>query len=311
MNRFTKYALTLAITAGCVACKAQELQTSFYVLGQPNQFQLFMSGDAGNDIYATRDMKNRVVFIHLTSGDGSCSPGAILNTPYYEAREAGTRKAIQLMATYEHTPGGQDWPLWFDVWEHRANTENLSFNGHSIQRKQYKNVYCYYLRLPDGCGSKGLHGESMAYLRDGHISSVTAIDGSTTYHSWADLTGTLNAIMNYEISKCSDTAKAWLHVADTDTSINPGDHADNIAAAQAGMEAFSTVAQKHAVHMHQEFSTAALPENEPADQIAKRAAMYAAADYAATSLSEPSRWSSADLIFLSRAYARTVFYHNK
>jgi len=108
--------------------------------------------------------------------------------------------------------------------------------SHDIQRYGAPGFSCYCLRLPDGningagFGSTGFR--TLGKLRDGTIPSLPAVDGSTAYGGWDDLRGTLRAIVAEERQGMA-TPRPWVNLSDPDRMLNPGDHPDHYATADA------------------------------------------------------------------------------
>jgi hypothetical protein len=90
------------------------------------------------------------------------------------------------------------------------------------------------MRLPDGATTgEGFAGHgSLSMLRDGVIPTLSAIDGSATYTSWGDLTATLGAIVDVESGNLG-APFVEVHAPEYDRAINPNDHPDHLATADA------------------------------------------------------------------------------
>jgi hypothetical protein len=72
---------------------------------------------------------------------------------------------------------------------------------------------------------------SLKLLRDLGTATVT-VDTTTTYASWADLVATVGGILDLEAG--GPTARAIaVHAPDYDRAVNPGDHNDHCATAEA------------------------------------------------------------------------------
>jgi hypothetical protein len=88
------------------------------------------------------------------------------------------------------------------------------------------NTRSFFLRLPDGkregTGFARYEHQSMRRLRMGKIDSITAVDGSTVYHGWKDLSSTVNALI-------PDTSGpgSVVHTTDPSVVVNPHDHFDH------------------------------------------------------------------------------------
>lgn len=208
-----KKALSAAPTASGGAASsiaAVPYSTTFYFSAHPDDFVLFM--------YPQRDVvlpDANVVFVFMTAGDAGLATGPS-GAPYYAARENGASRAIRFMADVATTDTAS------------PSSGRVTVNGHKIYRTVYKNTTAYFLRLPDGNGDgEGFAGDgyaSLQKLKNGQISSIKAIDGSTTYTGWNDLVKTLGAIVT---KQAVGTPNVWLNTHESDTSISPGDHSDH------------------------------------------------------------------------------------
>jgi GlcNAc-PI de-N-acetylase len=184
---------------------------SFYIVAHADDWLLFMQPNAFNDLIAPQ---NRVVFVISTAGDAG------EGERYWKAREEGAKSSIRFcLAPRMHL---------VESWDTR------DFNGHSISYWSSNNVTCYFLRLPDGNldgnGFPQYNYESLSKFKAEHMTSVTALDNSTTYISWSDFYNTLQAIILSESSGISDM---WINYLNPSTTENPNDHSDHIATGQA------------------------------------------------------------------------------
>ncbi len=154
---------------------------TFYVVAHEDDWQLLMTPNAYDDVVAPGA---KVVFVHLTAGNGDFGTGPA-NSPYYIAREEGAQRAVRFMANVDTST---ETPVLGAV----------TVNGHAVLRYRYKNTASYFLRLPDGgfdgSGFASSGSGSLSKLRLG-VASLAAIDGSTTYSDWNDLVTTLESIV--------------------------------------------------------------------------------------------------------------------
>lgn len=174
----------------------------FVIGAHQDDWQLFW----GDRAAAAVPTAGKIVFVYTTAGDAGSS------ADYWLARERGAQASIDSMTS----PG---------VW----SCGNQTLNGHVIQRCLKGSIVSYYMRLPDGNGE----GEgyppvfgSLVRLRTGAIGSLSAVNGSTTYTSWADLVSTLQALVTFEAGAQSDRNLA-MHTSDYDLAANEGDHSDH------------------------------------------------------------------------------------
>lgn len=227
-------------------------EISFYVVAHADDWQLFMQPNAYNDIVASG---SKVVFIVTTAGDAGAGQ------TYWAAREEGMKSSIRYCLA----------PL--------AGFSELSgtklFNHHSITCFSANNATCYFLRLPDGNlngnGFSEYHYQSLCKLKSGQISTITAIDNSATYHSWADFYITLQAIIGYESKGISDI---WINYLNPDMAVNPNDHTDHITTGQALQEMPIISNLRQALFVGYSVSNA--QQNLPLTDLFWKAGMFAA-----------------------------------
>lgn len=203
----------------------QFTKISFYVVAHADDWQLFMQPNAYNDLVAAG---NKVVFIITTAGDAGAGE------TYWAAREEGLKSSVRFcmapFAALSETSGTKE------------------FNRHTINYCSIDNASCYFLRLPDGNldgnGFSLYHYQSLSRFRSGQISTIAAIDNSTTYNSWSDLYTTLQTIIQSESKGIPDI---WINYLNPDMNTNPNDHTDHIATGQAIQEMNISSALKQAL----------------------------------------------------------------
>src|SRR5215831_1438231 len=198
-------------------------KVSFYFAAHEDDWQLFMNPSPFRDV---ADSKTKTVFVHLTAGDAGLGTGnGGRKHPYYLARENGAESAIRFMADAGSQPASE-------------TISRAHFNAHRIFRDDYRSTAAYFLRLPDGhpsgSGFQGTSYQSLARLAGGQITTLTAVDGSTTYRGWRDLVSTLRALIDFERGRAPSVV---LNVAEPDATINPNDHSDHLMTAKAALEA--------------------------------------------------------------------------
>lgn len=201
------------------AAAAQSPMASFHVVAHEDDWQLFFNPTAYADVMRPL---SKVVFVYLTAGDAG-EGGGPENNPYYQAREAGARRAVRFMSDVDSpTRDGT-----FDSKEIR---------GHRIARYLYKKTVSYFLRLPDGgragAGFPGTGQVSLEKLRTGAVNQLTALDGSSTYLGWRDLVDTLHALILDELQN-SDARSVSLNIPDSSLVRNPHDHSDHVNVGRA------------------------------------------------------------------------------
>ena len=206
------------------ASAQQSDSTMYYFAAHQDDWQLFMSANAWNDVVKS---KFHTVFITITAGDagnGTDKHGTGL-IPYYQARENGAILSAKFMADV-NSPG------------QTLKGEYVIVNDHRVFKYVYKNVTCYFLRLPnahgDGKGYDKTHNETLKKLHDGSIKTIQTIDGTSSYSGWNDLTKTLLEIVSLEKGA---TKAGWINVPETDETINKGDHSEHVMTSIAAQDA--------------------------------------------------------------------------
>jgi hypothetical protein len=187
------------------------IKTSYYVVAHADDWQLFMFPNGYNDLTA---LNSNIIIIITTAGDAG------LEEAYWKAREEGLKSSLRFCLA----PLGTLSQL----------TGTKEINGHTINYWCINKAACYFLRLPDGnlngTGFAARGFESLTKFKAGQLNTLTALDGSTTYHNWSDFYNTLQMIILTENTSLSE---ARINYINPDTGINPDDHADHIATGQA------------------------------------------------------------------------------
>ena len=266
-------------------------RVAFYFAAHEDDWQLFMNPAAFYDVL---DANTKTVFVHMTAGDA----GLGTNTggrkhPYYAARENGAENAIRFMADSDNRAPD------------KTGVSTPAFNGRQIRRVSYRNTAAYFLRLPDGGtegdGYAGTGHQSLQRLAHRQIRALTAIDGSASYASWSDLTATLRAIVDTEREQAP---AIHLHVPETDSKLNPGDHPDHYMTARAALDATEGLSA-HRVH-YVGYSGAKSPENLGAKDRDIKCAVYAVTVAGVLALDHPMSWQHYDECFAGRSYSRRL-----
>ncbi len=281
--------LCLAISFSQVVL-AQET-VAFYFAAHEDDWQLFMSPNAYRD---AQSAFTKVVFVYLTAGDWGAGVGnAGRSQPYYLARENGAKLSVMFIANAANNPV-------------TPTDSETSIAGHTIKRWIYGPTISYFLRLPDGnmdgngYDSTGL--QSLRRLHEGGVAAMTAIDGSTTYRGWADLTRTLRDLIDRERGQAT---KVWVNVPDTDVSKNPGDHSDHQQMAGGVLEAVRGLSCI-GMTFYLDYVVASLDENASSHDRDIKAAAFAAVALGLNMMDHPSNWDRQHRLLLRRHYFRTV-----
>jgi GlcNAc-PI de-N-acetylase len=276
-----------------LAAQAQDARpyekTSFYFAAHEDDWQLFMNPSAFLDVTGT---KTKTIFVHVTAGDAGSGLGRRgRKHPFYLARENGAEAAIRFMADANELPA-------------EKVADRKTFNGHSIYRVSYRNTVSYFLRVPDGnasgAGYPETGNESLRLLAEGARRKLRAIDGSTTYRGWGDLTATLRALIDYERA---DAPVVQINVGETDPAINPGDHSDHLMTAKAAVEAAKSLTCARRLHFV-DYASSRLPENLDAKQRDMESAVFAVTAAGIRALDHSSAWHHYNDSYVGRNYFR-------
>lgn len=254
--------------------------TVAYITAHPDDWQLFMGADACDDV---RQHRNKVVFICLTSGQADHADDA-----YWQGREAGCQAAVQ-KAVNLAAPGNAA-PV--------AAVETS--NGHQVTAVRYRNTVTFFLHLPDGnLDGKGQSRggfQSMSQLfRTGR--PMTPLDGSAPYTSWADLVGTVRALLQGE----AGTSRLDVHTPQSNQHYNPRDHSDHRMAGQVALAATAQTECRYTFYVG--YDASRRPLNLNPTQTANQRAVYEAYSQTMVSRGQPSSWDNSHLQFIGRQYS--------
>jgi hypothetical protein len=265
-------------------------KVSFYFAAHEDDWQLFMTPTAFEDVANDR---TKVVFVHVTAGDAGLGTGTGgRKHPFYLARENGAEAAIRFMVNNDY-----DYPR-------EKTITRTFFNGHKIYRVSYRNAVAYFLRLPDGNpqGSGYAHTgfQSLKRLASGENGILAAIDGSTTYRGWKDLTATLRAILDYERGRAPVVA---LNVPEIDTAVNPDDHSDHLMTARAALDAAIGIDCARRLY-YIDYASSRLPENLSDRQRDMASSVFAVTLAGVQAFDHRVAWHHYDRSFVGRNYFR-------
>jgi hypothetical protein len=264
-------------------------KASFYFAAHQDDWQLFMNPSAFQDVTGAN---TKTVFVHLTAGDAGSGIGARgRKHPFYLARENGAEAAIRFMADANEMPA-------------ERMAERKTFDGHPIYRVSYRNTVSYFLRVPDGNGNGTGYpetgNESLRRLAEGESSTLRAIDGSTVYRGWGDLTSTIRALIDYERG---DAPAVQINVGETDPKINPGDHSDHQMTAKAALEAAKDIGCARRLYFV-DYASSKLPENLSVNQRDMESAVFAVTAAGIRAFDHSSAWHQYNDTFVGRNYFR-------
>ncbi|HEX7789761.1 MAG TPA: hypothetical protein VF467_04460, partial [Afipia sp.] len=152
----------------------------------------------------------------------------------------------------------------------------------------------------DGSGYPETGRESLRRLSQGQSDRLRAIDGSTVYRGWRDLTATLQALVDYERH---DAPFVQINVGETDPAINPADHSDHQMTAKAALEATKNLTCARRLHFV-DYASARLPENLDPKQRDMESAVFAVTAAAIRAMDHSSAWHHYNDNFIGRNYFR-------
>lgn len=294
MFRRTAYAvLAAAACLGAAPAPATEGarpdKVSFYFAAHQDDWQLFMNPSAFQDVLGAAA---KTVFIHVTAGDAGLGTGTgERQHPLYLARDKGAEQAVRFMADAEAVPDS-------------GTASTMPFNGHPIYRVSYRNTVSYFLRVPDGSplgtGYARTGFQSLKRLADGANDTLAAVDGSTAYHGWNDLVGTLREIIRHERGQAR---LVQLNVAELDPHINPEDHSDHLMTATAAVAAARDLPCIRLVS-YVDYASSKLPENLDLHERDMESSVFAVTLAGVQALGQPTSWQHYDRSYVGRNYFR-------
>ncbi len=226
---------------------------AMYIVAHEDDSLLFQSPDLLQDIRSGRCV--RTVF--LTAGDDGKPE------EYWIEREAGAEAGYARMAEVA------------DAWE----PSSIQEDGHPIRLETLEaepRVTLVFMRLPDG-GYPAGEGfsprfESLMKLWNGAESSITAVDGSTTY-DYQGLIETLTAMM-------TSFQPQWIATQNYNGTFGDGDHPDHVATAKFTQAAQDLYTAPHQLIGYEDYETSSEEANvSPALLIEKEAAFTAYSEY--------------------------------
>ena len=295
MLTIRSYATLIACAAFVCAApaRADEVKrpdkVSFYFAAHEDDWQLFMNPSAFEDVISGAA---KTVFVHMTAGDAGLGTGrGGRKHPFYLARENGAVEAVRFMADADDIPVAR-------------NAGHMTFNGHSIYRVAYRSTVSYFLRVPDGNPLGGGYAhtgfQSLKRLANGDNNMLVAIDGSTIYHGWLDLTATLRKIIDFERGHA---VAVQLNVAETDARTNPEDHSDHQMTAHAALDAVKDLACVRRVY-YVDYASSRLPENLSPPERDMESSVFAVTLAGVLAFDHRTSWHHYDESFVGRNYFR-------
>lgn len=288
----------MALASACASIPSGPPQpsppmVSIFAVAHQDDWQLFMNPDA---YHAMNEPQEKAVFIHVTAGDAGAGAGGE-PVPYYLAREEGALRAVRFMANAADPTIGRG---------ARMDSAMVMRAGHGVQRYAYANAVVYFLRLPDGNIVNGSvytpHPESITRLRSGEAATSGTVEQSARYEGWADLVETLNAIVGSERVAGSGLT---LHIAELDEAVNPGDHPDHRATAQA-MEEVAKAHKCAPIYRHIEYFTRTKPVNVTGEDYMIDVGTWAATASGLSDNHAKATWEKDHNAWIGRNYHRVT-----
>ncbi len=214
MSRLATIALALVASGSPCFLAAQVVggrTTDVFIVAHQDDWQLFMGDVAFKGIRRG----NRAVFIYLTAGDEN------RGAEYWMARERAALQSTRLAAA---APADSAIPC-----------VSVTVHKHNVRRCAIANTASWFLRLPDGRRNGGGFAQnkfqSLRKLQARRVSPITAVDGSSAYRDWDDLTSTVRELVRRELSPGTSVT---VHTSDPNAVVNPRDHSDHRMAGLVG-----------------------------------------------------------------------------
>jgi LmbE family N-acetylglucosaminyl deacetylase len=209
--------------------------SAMFVVAHEDDTLLFQSPSILQDIQSNRCVQT----VFLTAGDDGDTQS------YWATREQGAEDGYAAMAGVASS--------W--------TTSTITVNGHPMVQDTLNgqpNVTLVFMRLPDGGYPDGdgtaLYGyQSLKKLWQGTISSIEAVDGSTSY-TRSDLITTLGALM-------TSYAPRWISTQDYVGTFGDGDHPDHYATADFAEAAHQLYTAPHDFIGYEGYNTQTLAAN--------------------------------------------------
>ncbi len=259
--------------------------TSVFVTPHPDDWQLFMNPNA---YHAVSDSNQHVIFLHLTSGDAG--HGMEYND-FTRAREEGSKRALRFLLKAAFPRENFDQTI--------TDTVEI-INDFKIETFSYHNIKAYFLRLPDGnydgSGYERHNQESIKKIVSGEKLTINTIDGINTY-TLDDLISTINRI----IPTPNELNPLSVHIAETDSEINPDDHSDHISTAEL-VKLVLTEKKPYRLFEYIEYHSNSMPMNVFPDEYQVSVATWGATISGVSDFGHYSTWDETHNSWLGRQY---------
>jgi hypothetical protein len=277
-------ALGVSFSANAQVRAARSLDA--IIVAHQDDWQLFMG-----DIVARRVQSgNPVVFIYLTAGDDG------RDSVYWATRERGALESTRIAVGVAATDSSTD------------KCSVVKVLDHAIRKCTIANTESYFFRLPDGhrngIGFASHSYQSLRKLRRKRITSISAVDGSAAYNSWADIMTTVGTL----IGERSANQRVTVHTSDPSIVVNPHDHFDH---RMAGLLVYdSRKRNRWNVVYYAGYALATRAANRSEDQVRQKTTVFLAYDRVMSQAN--AKWSAyrERPVFYSecmqRTYARRI-----
>lgn len=245
----SKYIWALVFLIGLLVVPPVHAQTSscshttLNIVAHADDDLLFLSPDLLSDI------QNRcVVTVFVTAGDGN------RGTSYWQSRESGAK------AAYAKMRGSSNW-----------STTDAGISGHRMPVASLgSSVRLVFMRLPDGgtagSGFSNNSNQSLQKLWLGNISSIKAVDGSSSY-SRQELINTIGQLMTkYKPDQ--------IHTLNYAEGFDGRDHSDHYAVGFFVLEAHKQYSTRHTLTGYRGYSTASLAANISGSRLTNKQAAF-------------------------------------
>jgi LmbE family N-acetylglucosaminyl deacetylase len=224
------------------------LSNAMYVVAHPDDSLIFQSPDLLQNIQNGIN----VFTVHLTAGDDG------LGQTYWSSREMGIEAAYAQMAGVTN------------AW----TTSTMKVGTHDIALDTLTaapNVTVAFMRLPDGGYPLGtgtaLYGfESLMQLAQGSMSTITAVDSSTTY--------TLQDLINTIAAMFASFEPQLISTLDFVNTYGDGDHMDHYAVASIVQAAHQTYSAPHSLLGYEGYPMTNLAANVTGTLLATKQSVF-------------------------------------
>jgi hypothetical protein len=151
-----------------------------------------------------------------------------------------------------------------------------------------------------GGGYESTGFQSLQRLHLGQIATLTAIDQSTVYYGWSDLTSTLTALIRAELGPCTG---AWANLPDPDAVRNPGDHPDHYQTAGLVLDAIAREPDFTKAYFV-DYASGGMPDNLSRDDAQLETATFAQVIAGLNAFGWQAPWDQAHRSWLGKTYVR-------